>query len=134
MTNTRSVTKTGTATLSMLRAVVTLLVVATALIAVRGSWAATSEKVYAFQGVPDGFSPNGGVVSDGAGNFYGTTTGGGLSACGDDTPFCGTVYKVTLGENGSWTESVIYRFEGGNDGASPSGNLIFDAAGNLYGT
>jgi uncharacterized repeat protein (TIGR03803 family) len=90
--------------------------------------------VHAFQGPPDGVEPSGGVVSDGAGNFYGTTTGGGLTSCGDDTGFCGTVYRVTLSENGSWTESVIYSFEGGTDGASPSGSLIFDGAGNLYGT
>jgi uncharacterized repeat protein (TIGR03803 family) len=93
-----------------------------------------SEKVYAFQGVPDGSQPGSGLVSDGAGNFYGTTLGGGLSICGDSAPFCGTVYKVTLGPDGSWTESVVYKFLGGSDGASPSGTLVFDPAGNLYGT
>jgi uncharacterized repeat protein (TIGR03803 family) len=115
-----------------------LIVLAIALIVVPGAWAfksaTTSEKVYAFQGVPDGFEPGGGLVSDGAGNFYGTTDGGGLRICGLSAPFCGTVFKVTLGQDGSWTESVIYKFKGGTDGAAPSGTLIFDAAGNLYGT
>jgi uncharacterized repeat protein (TIGR03803 family) len=134
MTTSRSVTAKGRATISKVRAGISLLVVATAMIAVPSSGAATSEKVHAFQGPPDGVEPSGGVVSDGAGNFYGTTTGGGLTSCGDDTGFCGTVYRVTLSENGSWTESVIYSFEGGTDGASPSGSLIFDGAGNLYGT
>jgi uncharacterized repeat protein (TIGR03803 family) len=94
----------------------------------------SSIKEHQFQGAPDGSEPASGLVSDGAGNFYGTTDGGGLSTCGSSAPFCGTVFKVTLGQNGSWKESVIYRFKGGNDGAGPSGALVFDAAGNLYGT
>jgi uncharacterized repeat protein (TIGR03803 family) len=101
---------------------------------VPGSWAITSGKEHQFRGVPDGSQPAGGLVSDGAGNFYGTTTGGGLSICGFSAPFCGTVFRVTLGQDGSWKESVIYKFKGGNDGAAPSGTLVFDAAGNLYGT
>jgi uncharacterized repeat protein (TIGR03803 family) len=32
-----------------------------------------------------------------------------------------------------WTETVLYRFSG-NDGAFPSGDLIMDANGVLYGT
>ena len=36
--------------------------------------------------------------------------------------------------DGSWTESVLYSFIGGSDGADPYAGLIFDAAGNLYGT
>jgi uncharacterized repeat protein (TIGR03803 family) len=92
-------------------------------------------KEHKFLGAPDGASPNGGLVSDGAGNFYGTTAGGGVSSCGFSAPFCGTVFKATLGSDGSWKESVIYRFKGGTeDGGSPSGTLVFDTAGNLYGT
>jgi uncharacterized repeat protein (TIGR03803 family) len=112
----------------------TLITMAIALMVLPGSWATSSEKVYAFRGVPDGSQPSGGLISDGAGNFYGTTTSGGLSICGASAPFCGTVFKVVLGEDGSWAESVIYKFHGGADGASPSGTLTFDAAGNLYGT
>jgi uncharacterized repeat protein (TIGR03803 family) len=111
-----------------------LIALALALIVVPGSWARKSDKVYAFQGSPDGVEPGGSLVSDGAGNFYGTTTGGGLSICGESAPFCGTVFKVTLDQNGNLNETVIYEFQGGTDGASPSGSLIFDAAGNLYGT
>jgi uncharacterized repeat protein (TIGR03803 family) len=110
-----------------------LIAIGVALIVVPSSWAVTSEKVYAFQGVPDGYQPGGGLVSDGVGNFYGTTEGGGLRSC-NESASCGTVFKVVLGEDGSWTETVIYRFRGGNDGAAPSGTLVFDAAGNLYGT
>jgi len=35
----------------------------------------------------------------------------------------------------AWTFSVLHRFTGfPSDGAYPGGNLILDAAGNLYGT
>ncbi len=36
--------------------------------------------------------------------------------------------------NGSWTESVIHAFTGTSDGANPYSSVIFDTAGNLYGT
>ena len=36
--------------------------------------------------------------------------------------------------NGGWTESVLYSFAGGSDGSQPWGGVIFDQAGNLYGT
>jgi uncharacterized repeat protein (TIGR03803 family) len=93
-----------------------------------------STKEYHFRGAPDGTEPDGALLSDGAGNFYGTTSGGGLKTCALSTPFCGTVFKVSVGSNGTLTETVIYKFQGGSDGASPAGRLIFDSAGNLYGT
>lgn len=93
-----------------------------------------SAKEYHFRGTPDGSEPDGGLLSDGAGNFYGTTSAGGLKNCGPSTPFCGTVFKVSVGANGTLTETVLYKFQGGADGASPAGSLIFDHAGNLYGT
>jgi uncharacterized repeat protein (TIGR03803 family) len=91
-------------------------------------------KEYHFSGTPDGSEPDGALLSDGAGNFYGTTSSGGLSSCGLSTPFCGIVFKMSVGSNGALTETVIYKFQGGSDGASPAGALIFDHAGNLYGT
>ena len=45
----------------------------------------------------------------------------------------GTVFKLTPNADGSWTESVLYRFRG-NPASTPFAGLIFDAAGNLYGT
>lgn len=89
---------------------------------------------YKFRGVPDGSQPNGGLVSDAAGNLYGTTSGGGHSQCGFSTPFCGTVFKFATGTNGQWMYTILYKFNGGTDGAGPSGSLVLDAAGNLYGT
>lgn len=74
----------------------------------------------------DGAQPIGGVVLDSAGNLYGTTSLGGIYANG-------TIFKETLSE-GAWTESVIYNFTGGKDGASPPAGVTVDANGNLYGT
>jgi uncharacterized repeat protein (TIGR03803 family) len=93
-----------------------------------------SAKEYHFHDAPDGSEPDGALISDGAGNFYGTTSGGGLKSCGLSTPFCGTVFKVSAGANGTLTETVLYKFQGGTDGAGPAGSLLFDHAGNLYGT
>lgn len=79
--------------------------------------------LYSFTGGTDGGGPNGGLLLDKAGNLYGTTCCGGLY-------FSGTVFKVSQ----AGTEKVMYNFTGGNDGGVPTGSLIADAAGNLYGT
>jgi len=96
------------------------------------------EKVlYSFQGgVNDGSLPAGGVVFDSQGNLYGATTYGGLTACAIGGE-CGTVFQLSppTHKGDPWTETVIYKFhgQGANDGGVPSGGLILDAAGNLYG-
>jgi uncharacterized repeat protein (TIGR03803 family) len=65
---------------------------------------------------------------DAAGNLYGTTVGGG-------TYGYGTVFELTPIAGGGWTERVLHNFNNdGTDGAYPYGGLIFDGAGNLYGT
>ena len=81
--------------------------------------------VYQFRGDPDGASPNGNLVSDSAGNLYGTTTSGGLYGQG-------AIYKLTP-TSGGWTESVFYSFSGGSGGAIPS-SLLLGQDGNFYGT
>jgi len=89
----------------------------------------TPTALYYFTGGDDGDDPQSGVIFDHAGNLYGTTEQGGTSGCG-------TVYE--LSPNGSgWTEKVLYSFQcgfGASSGSFPIGGLIFDAAGNLYGT
>ena len=67
-----------------------------------------------------------GLIFDTAGNLYGTTEEGGAYRCG-------TVFKLTPNTNGRWTETVLHSFKG-SDGRSPYASLIFDTAGNLYGT
>lgn len=91
----------------------------------------TEKVLYSFKGGSDGTNPSTSLVADQAGNLYGTTTDGGTGPC---TGGCGTVFELTPGTGGSWTESVIYDFQGGNDGAFPSAGLVFDQVGNLYGT
>lgn len=87
-------------------------------------WAETV--IYRFAGGRDGAAPGyGNLVFDQAGNVYGTTSNGGVSG--------GTVFELTP-SNGGWTESVLYVFRGGDDGAVPWGGLVLDKAGNLYGT
>ena len=76
----------------------------------------------------DGAYSEGSLVMDRAGNFYGTASEGGTGSQR------GVVFKLHLTANG-WKETVLYSFQGGaNDGSNPQGNLIFDRAGNLYGT
>jgi uncharacterized repeat protein (TIGR03803 family) len=67
-----------------------------------------------------------GVIFDKNGDLYGTTFGGG--AYGD-----GTVFQLTPSENG-WTKTILHSFHSASDGAGPWSNLVFDRAGNLYGT
>ena len=91
----------------------------------------TQSSIYVFPGGANGSSPAAGVIQDQAGNLYGTAAQGGSQGCSGQG--CGVVYE--LSPNGSgWTQKVLYTFQGGTDGAAPMGGLIFDAAGNLYGT
>ncbi|HLW89080.1 MAG TPA: choice-of-anchor tandem repeat GloVer-containing protein [Terriglobales bacterium] len=78
--------------------------------------------LYNFAGGTDGAYPFGALITDGAGNLYGTTYKGGASSAG-------TVFKVSAAG-----ETVLYSFKGGTDGQNPYAGLIRDAAGNLYGT
>jgi uncharacterized repeat protein (TIGR03803 family) len=79
---------------------------------------------------------SGSLVSDAAGNLYGTTQfGGKRTACpASGFPGCGTVFELSPTSSGAWTRTLLYAFTGGADGGVPTSNLIFDAAGNLYGT
>jgi uncharacterized repeat protein (TIGR03803 family) len=90
-----------------------------------GTW--TERVVYAFSGSSsDGGLPFAGLIFDGKGNLYGTTVGGGPS-------FGGTVFELTPGSGGTWTEKILYGFTG-TDGSEPFAALILDGTGNLYGT
>ena len=89
--------------------------------------AASTERIlFSFNGT-NGSGPNSSVIFDKAGNLYGTTSGGGAYGYG-------TVYKLSHDSDGSWTETILHNFSGSTDGANPSGALIWDSAGNLYGT
>jgi uncharacterized repeat protein (TIGR03803 family) len=94
--------------------------------------ASASEKVlYSFQGGSDGADPFSALIADASGKLYGTTAVGGGGANCDDRGFgCGTVFE--LAPDG--TESVLYAFQGGDDGALPEAGLVADGAGDFYGT
>lgn len=89
----------------------------------------TESVLYSFTDGTQGATPNGNLVADGAGNLYGTTLGGGEF-------FGGNVYEMVppVPPSTQWTQTVIYTFTAGSDGGNPSAGVIFDAAGNLYGT
>jgi uncharacterized repeat protein (TIGR03803 family) len=70
----------------------------------------------------DGSAPVGSLISNRAGNFYGTTNRGGQFNQG-------TVFELTP----EYVEGVLYSFTGGSDGGNPVGKLTQDAAGNMYG-
>ena len=88
-----------------------------------GSW--TERVLYAFTGGSDGSVPHGGVIRDQAGNLYGVTYAGG-------TQDGGVVYQLVPAGSG-WTENVLYKLDSAS-GTKPVGGLVFDQAGNLYGT
>ena len=87
--------------------------------------------LHSFGGTGDGASPGSGLVIGPDGALYGTTEGGGLYSCLNGSS-CGTVFKLTPGNSG-YTESVLYAFQGGTDGYSPSSALTLDASGNIFG-
>lgn len=87
--------------------------------------------LYNFSGVPDGNFPFGGLVVDAQGDLYGSTADGGhvTASCSGG---CGTVFKLTP----AGKETILYNFcsqANCTDGYHPTGNLTFDAQGNLYG-
>jgi len=93
--------------------------------------AQTGSVIYSFTGRTDGWGPAGGLVSDAAGNLYGTTVVGGEPG-GCEGAGCGVVYKLSPTAAG-WVQTVIYTFTGGADGAEPWSGLVRDAKGDLYG-
>ena len=94
----------------------------------KGGW---SEKVlHSFANTPAG-NPVAGLVMDSSDNLYGTTILGETEAsCGGG---CGALFKL-LPSAGAWSYKVVHVFGQGTDGYHPSGDLILDASGNVYGT
>src|SRR5271165_2362201 len=89
--------------------------------------------LYSFSGGNDGAYPVAGVTIAPNGILYGTTY---WQGSGD----FGTVFSLRPPPQAprsaveSWSETVLHSFTGGIDGVYPYSNLVFDAAGNLYGT
>lgn len=94
------------------------------LIAASPAQAQTETILWNFNALPDSS-----LIFDQEGNLYGATNSGGLGF--------GTVFELSPNGSGGWTESTLYSFcsvPNCADGARPSGSLIFDSEGNLYGT
>jgi len=88
-----------------------------------GGWKDTV--IHSFTG-NGGRYPLAGLILDSAGNLYGTTSYGG--------DVDGTVFELTPAANGKWQQTVLRALTGNGDGGAPYAEVIFDAAGNLYGT
>jgi uncharacterized repeat protein (TIGR03803 family) len=93
-----------------------------ALLTAASSFASTFKVVFAFN-FHDGSGPNGGLIADSSGNFYGTTQFGGANYNR------GVVFELTP----EGKETILYSFTGQTDGGIPIGRLISDSSGNLYG-
>ena len=107
--------------------------VASAQCALAASPASGSPKLkvlFSFSGTHNGANPFGGVIQDKSGALYGTTGAGGTAGAN------GTVYKLSppLAGETKWTETVLYRFKGGDDGQNPDAALVMDPSGALFGT
>jgi len=96
---------------------------------VGGHW--TEKLLHAFGNGTDGQYPTAALVFDGAGNLYGATESGGEANVDD----AGTVFELVPQTDGSWRQQLIAKFALDTSGPqAPAGTLVFDAAGNLYGT
>jgi uncharacterized repeat protein (TIGR03803 family) len=93
---------------------------------VSAAWGGTETRLYNFGGT-QGKTPNGGLIFDASGNLYGTTQSGGLNQAG-------VVFQLHKTSKGVWIENILYNFVGPTDGSAPRAGLVFDSAGNLYGT
>ncbi len=98
-----------------------------------GGW--RQKVIYTFMGKSDGMLPLAGLAMDAKGNLYGTAAAGGSFQGSDCADYgCGVVFQLRPNEKGGWVLCVLRRFQGGKDGFSPYGPLVFDAQGNFYGT
>ncbi len=76
------------------------------------------------------------MIADNAGNLYGTAATGGSGPCSQNgISGCGTIFELSppAQKGGTWTQTVLYSFQGGEDGAFPNAGLIADKHGNLFG-
>jgi hypothetical protein len=92
---------------------------------------------YSFLGGTDGYWPIGKLAIGPDGSLYGTTLWGGTSCPLEPVAGrgCGTVFRLRPPPQGStvWTETILYRFTGGQDGALPAGGVLLGLDGALYG-
>jgi uncharacterized repeat protein (TIGR03803 family) len=83
--------------------------------------------LYSFQGGSDGNGSISNLVFGKVGDLYGTTSEGGAGCS------CGIIFKLTRGGQGTWTETVAYRFHGAPDAGFAYNGMAVDSLGNFYG-
>jgi len=98
------------------------------------AWAAPTVKTLLNFNTNEGAEPYGRMVFDVAGNLYGDLSIGGKATAKNPYP-AGALFQLAppTAKKG-WTQAVLYTFTGGKDGAQPTGGLLADTAGDLYGT
>ena len=95
----------------------------------KGRWA--KRTLHTFADTPAG-NPVAGLVMDTTGNLYGTTMlGASETSCAGG---CGVLFELMPATGGGWNYKVVHEFGKGTDGFHPTGDLILDSTGNLYGT
>ena len=104
----------------------------------KGNGKVEESLIHEFVGEADGSFPQTGLTVDAAGTLYGVTLVGGGTAftCTENSGGgCGIVYKLTPNSDGTWTETILYSFLGGTDGAIPGDDrLALDADGDVFGS
>jgi uncharacterized repeat protein (TIGR03803 family) len=94
-----------------------------------GGW--NESVIFNFPDPATGIIPLGTLITDDAGNLYGTTFAS--SNCFEG--LCGTVFELSPNSSGGWNNTVLYAFtDTGSDGGDPSAGLIFGTNRYLYGT
>jgi uncharacterized repeat protein (TIGR03803 family) len=97
-----------------------------------GTW--SYAVLYTFRGLGDGGLPQASLTTVANGSLYGTTQNGGVGT-GCSGLGCGVAFRLTPPQqaSGTWTETVLHTFRGGDDGYVPWGKLAIGKAGWLYG-
>jgi uncharacterized repeat protein (TIGR03803 family) len=86
-----------------------------------GQWKETI--LHSFGAPGDGDFPRGTLVLDEQHNLYGVAFGGSY----------GDIFRISPDGPGDWKEKILYTIPTYNDGEGPTGGLVRDSAGNLYG-
>jgi uncharacterized repeat protein (TIGR03803 family) len=91
--------------------------------------------LHVFEGGTDGIAPDSLTLSANGALYGETAYGGSQLSCSYG---CGTVFRLTRKggqslEGGQYRETILHFFQGGSDGVTPSGPIVSDSRGDLFG-